>query len=225
MGTRSVLDHDLTVIRDDIMQLGLLVGQAVDRAIDAFIDNDPRLAEEVIKGDDAIDNLHHKLEEHVTTTIALQQPTASDLRKLIADLLITNELERMGDYAEGIGRTISRQDGEKAPEVPPAIREMHKIVAEMIVNVMKAYLAENTEEAMSAAQRDDDVDALYKNLFSSIVTHLGRGDLPSDHGVYVMWAAHNLERIGDRVTNICERILYARTGAVGDFNPKPVEQE
>jgi phosphate transport system protein len=220
MGTRSVLDTNLTEIRDDILRLGSLVNQAVERSIVAFSHNDMQMAQEVVEGDDAIDSLHHKLEERIISTVALQQPMAHDLRRLIAALLITNELERMGDYAEGIGRTALRRG--EAPEIhiPARIGEMQKAVNGMISAVMDAYLNESPEQAQAVSVNDDKLDGDYKEMFNELVGKMGKGQLPIEHGAYLMWAAHNLERIGDRVTNICERIVYSKTGEMGGLNPK-----
>jgi phosphate transport system protein len=223
MGLRTALDHDLVTIRDDILRLGSLVGQAVDRSIEAFTAYDTQLAQEVIKGDDAIDSLHHQLEERITTTVALQQPMAGDLRRLIADLLITNELERMGDYAEGIGRTTLRHEMGIPQEVPDLLKDMQQLVSRMIVAAMEAYLKLSPDLALEVARRDDEADALYRKLLNLIVARMGSGELSVDHGSHLMWVGHNLERIGDRVTNICERITYARTGDISDANPKPDE--
>jgi phosphate transport system protein len=220
MGTRSVLDNDLIAIRDDVLRLGSLVGQAVERAVDAFTVNDIRLAQEIIQGDDAIDSLHHALEEHIITTMALQQPMAGDLRRLIADLLITNELERMGDYAEGIGRTTLLNSEGVPPQLSPLMKDMFRLVIDMIGGVMDAYLDEDPEKARGVARYDDSLDDLYKQHTSFLVGKMGSGELPIDNGTHLMWVAHNLERIGDRVTNIAERIVYARTGALGGLNSK-----
>lgn len=220
MGTRSALDHDLTNIRDDILRLGSLVSEAVEKAFSAFATNDLQLAQEVIRGDDEIDSLHHALEGRITTTVALQQPMASDLRKLIADLLITNELERMGDYAEGISRTIVRHGEEDTLQVSDKLKDMSRLVIDMIGSIMKAYLDESPDSARDAARYDDKMDMLYREHLTNLVTRMGAGELSIEEGIHLMWAAHNLERIGDRVTNIAERIVYARTGELGGLNPK-----
>jgi phosphate transport system protein len=220
MGTRSALDHNLISIRDDVIRLGGLVGQAVERSIDAFLTGDAQLAQEIIKGDDEIDSLHHRLEEAITTTVALQQPMASDLRQLIADLLITNELERMGDYAEGIGRTTLRQSHEAAIQLSDLIKDMRSLVSDMIKSIMDAYLDESPDRAREVARYDDKMDVLYREHLNLLVAQMGTGEIPIEEGTHLMWAAHNLERIGDRVTNIAERIVYARTGVLGGLNPK-----
>lgn len=217
---RSALDSDLILIRDDILRLGSLVSQAVERAIGAFIANDIQLAQEIVQGDDAIDSLHHVLEERIITTMALQQPMAGDLRKLIAALLITNELERMGDYAEGVGRTTLRHSEGVPPQLSPLMKDMQSLVTEMIDGVAIAYREENPEKAREVAWHDDRLDQLYRQYVDALVTQMGTGELPIEEGTHLMWVAHNLERIGDRVTNIAERIVYARTGALGGLNSK-----
>lgn len=220
MGTRGALDNELTAIRDDILRLGSLVSQAVERAIDAFTANDVQLAQEIIEGDNAIDSLHHILEERIITTMALQQPMAGDLRKLIADLLITNELERMGDYAEGVGRTTLRHGESVPPQLSPLMKDMYRLVSEMIDGVTNAYQQESPERAREVAWHDDQLDLLYHQYIDALVVQMGSGELSIEEGTHLMWVAHNLERIGDRVTNIAERIVYARTGTLGGLNSK-----
>jgi phosphate transport system protein len=220
MGTRGALDNELTAIRDDILRLGSLVSQAVGRAIDAFTANDVELAQEIIDGDSAIDSLHHLLEERIITTMALQQPMAGDLRKLIADLLITNELERMGDYAEGVGRTTLRHSEGVPPQLSPLMKDMYRLVSEMIDGVSYAYQQESPERARDVAWHDDRLDQLYRQVIDTLVIQMGAGELSVEEGTHLMWVAHNLERIGDRVTNIAERIVYARTGTLGGLNSK-----
>lgn len=220
MTTRSVLDQDLVAIRDDILRQGSLVNRAVELALTAFRDQDLDLAQQVIDGDDEIDSLHHKLENNITTTVALQQPMASDLRKLIAALLITNELERMGDYAEGIARTILHYAEGAVIEVPTQLLEMREKVGRMINDVMDAFVEESPVLAKATAKLDDELDALYQQLFELLVSEMGSGELSVEEGTFLSWVGHGLERIGDRVTNICERIIYARTGKVGELNPK-----
>ena len=182
------------------------------------------LAHEVIQGDNPIDHLHHQLEETIIATVALQQPMAHDLRRLVAALLITNELERMGDYAEGIGRTVLRRGEKSEIEIPLWVSEMRIRVSQMIDDAMEAYLEEDPTKARKVAEIDDELDKNYQDLFNMIVAKMGMGDLAIDQGTYILWAGHNLERIGDRVTNICERIVYTRTGEIGGLNPKKADE-
>lgn len=223
MSTRTVLDENLREIRDDILRLGSLVSKATEQATDAFRNNDTNLAEKIVAEDDQIDSLHHRLEGVITNTIALQQPMAHDLRNLIAALLITNELERMGDHAEGIARTVLREG--TISEVPSSIIEMKDKVTAMIRASMDAFLQESPPDARAVAASDHDVDALYRQLFDAVVKRMGSGELPVEQGTYLLWAGHNLERIADRVTNICERVVYSATGELGGLNPRGEKQE
>ncbi len=220
--SRAALDRDLSSIRDDILRLASLVDQAVDITFRAFRTGDVRLAQEAIDGDTQLDNLRNKLEADITTTLALQQPMAHDLRRLVADLLIANELERMGDHAEGTARIVLRALTDLSGiELPVPLASMKERVHEMLREVMEAYSREDSEKAKEVARMDDEVDHLYQQLFSLLVSQMGKGELSIERGTYLLWAGHNLERIGDRVTNICERIVYARTGAGGKLNIKP----
>lgn len=219
MNTRSVLDQSLTTVRDDILRLGSLVKQATERAIMAFQDNNAGLARIIILDDRKLDSLHQQLENEITRTIALQQPMTTDLRTLIASLLISNELERMGDHAEGIAKTVVRNEGSSFDNVSPIISEMRDKVGRMIDEAMGAYLEMSIERAEAIALYDDELDAFYQRLFDKMVKKMTKGKLPVEQGTYELWVGHNLERIGDRVTNICERIIYARTGEETDLNP------
>jgi phosphate transport system protein len=200
--------------------MGSLVAHATDGAFDAFLMQDNAGAQDVINGDDEIDSLHHKLEVAITSTFALQQPMATDLRTLIAALLITNELERMGDHAEGIAKTVFRRQADNILQAPAQLVAMRKQVVAMIHRVMEAYASDSRERAREAAEMDSEVDTQYRLLFDLIVGQMTSNELSVETGTYFLWAGHNLERIADRVTNISERIIYARTGKINDMNPK-----
>ncbi len=223
MGTRSVLDREMTRIRDDILRMGSLVGEAVERSYRALRLQAAELAQDVVNGDDTLDFLCHDIERRIARTVALQQPTARDLRRLLADLLITNELERMGDHAEGIARTVLRYESETPIEIPPQLATMKSKVLDMLRQAMDAYAAEAATRAKEIARLDDEVDATYHDLFNRLINSMVKGRLPVEQGTYLLWAGHALERVGDRVTNICERVVYTRTGDVDDLNPKPGE--
>lgn len=225
MSARSVLERDITTIRDDILRFSSLVLQAIERALEAFQSHEEEFAQAVVNEDDVMDELHNKIEEHVLKTFALQQPMARDLRMLIADLLISNELERMADHAAGIAKTAIRYTGHAPIEVPGTIEKMHHQAKLMLDVVMDAYVDMDGEKAREAARMDDVIDEQYQKLFQSVITQMSSGALSIEEGTYLLWAGHNLERIGDRITNISERIIYAKSGGVHDLNPKPHERE
>jgi phosphate transport system protein len=225
MATRSALDQDMVAIRDDILRLASLVSRAMERALEALTRHDQDLAQTVVNDDDILDELHSSIEEQVSRTFARQQPVARDLRKLIADLLISNELERMGDHAEGIARAALRYTGDSAISVPDLVPKMRRRVQDMINDVMDAYVDMNPAKARAVAKADDEIDHLYQELFNLIISAMRNGEVSVEEGTYMLWVGHNYERISDRVTNIAERIVYAQDAAIRDLNPKPNERE
>ena len=215
MGTRSMLDRELAIIRDNVIRMSSLVDEAIERSYRALRLHDISLAQTVINDDANLDDLCTQIENKVELTVALQQPTALDLRRVLADLLITTELERMGDHAEGISRTVVRFDSDVPMELPTQLDG----VRDMIRRSMDAYVTQNVELAEEVGRLDEEVDHAYRELFDLLVGSMGQEELSVEHGTYLLWAGHNLERIGDRATNICERIIYSRTGDVSQLNP------
>lgn len=221
MHTRKALDNELIIIRDDVLRLSALVTRAVEQAIDALSHLNKDLAQSVVNDDITLDRLHQSIEDRVMKTFALQQPMARDLRILIAGLLISNELERMGDHAEGIARATLRVSGSSPGATPAQLIRMKQGVLAMIRDVMDAYVGLDPGKARAAASLDDEIDAHYQELFSKTIAAMTRGAITVEQGTYLLWSGHALERIGDRATNIAERIVYALSGDVEDFNPKP----
>ncbi|GAB4474487.1 MAG: phosphate signaling complex protein PhoU [Anaerolineae bacterium] len=225
MGGRRYLDHELQILRDDLLRLSSLVDQAISRTFRAFAGHDSALAHEVIEADDEIDQLHQKIEHHAEKTLALQQPAARDLRTIIAGLLISNELERMGDHAEGIARTVLRADTVSSDAPRPNLLRMKELTHRMLRDAMDAFVDNDVEKAKATAEIDAQIDMLYQELFEMLISEMSSGKLAVERGTYLLWTGHNLERICDRVTNICERVIYARTGAVDNLNLKLDEDE
>jgi phosphate transport system protein len=226
VNTRSAFDRELAGIRDSIVRMGSLVDQAILRAGQAFETHDSAKAQQIIDDDIVINDLRYKIESDVNSCMALQQPMAHDLRMLLASFIVSNELERMGDYAEGIARTVLRYPKEVMGDIPSEISDMTEVVREMLRDAMDAYLHEEVEKAEATARMDDRMDSLYRQMFKNLVEQMGRGEIPVERGTYLMWAGHNLERMGDRVTNICERVKFTKTGAVArGLNPKPDHKE
>jgi phosphate transport system protein len=221
---RPAFDRELAGIRDNIARMGSLVDQAIGRAYNAFHTQDAGLAQQVIEEDQVINDLRYRVEQDVNSCMALQQPMAHDLRMLLSSFIIANELERMGDYAEGIARTVLRYPGEGAANVPSQISDMTEYVRQMLRDTMDAYLNEDAEKAEVTARMDDRIDALYRQMFKNLVEQMGTQQINIEHGTYMLWTGHNLERIGDRVTNLCERVLFIKTGRTArEMNPKHKE--
>lgn len=224
--TRATLDRDIANIRDSIVRMGSLVGRAVERSFTAFQTHDHTLAQAVIEEDRVINDLRYKTEHDVNSCMALQQPMSHDLRMLLSSFIIANELERMGDYAEGIARTVIRYPKEVMGDLPAELSDMTEYVRKMLHSSLDAFVHEDVEKARETAQMDDRMDFLYRQMFKNLVEGMGRGEILVERGTYLMWTGHNLERIGDRVTNICERVIFIKTGASGrEMNPKPGEHK
>jgi phosphate transport system protein len=196
-----------------------LVEQAIDRAFDAMRSQNDRLAELVVAEDQVINDLSVQIENRIAATVARHQPIARDLRTLLADLLITNELERMGDHAEGIARNFLAASG-LAFNMPYQLSGMYKTVQDMLCKAMDAYVDQDVELAKNVARNDDDVDGLYQDLFAEVIRAMVRTELPVAQGTYLLWVGHNFERLADRVTNICERVVYTGTGDYDRLNLK-----
>lgn len=220
---RPTLDREILKIRDDIVRMGSLVNKAIGHAYQAFQQQDDESAQAVIQGDEAINNLRYDVESRIALTMATQQPMAHDLRGLVASLIIANELERMGDHAEGVSRTVLRSP-HPVIEVPPTLNEMTTHVREMLDQALQVYIEEAPERAQAIAEMDDRNDRLYMHLFDDVVQRMNDGKLDVEQGTYILWAGHALERIGDRITNICERVIYMSTGDIRPgLNPKVTE--
>jgi phosphate transport system protein len=192
--------------------MGSMVAQAIERSVDALKRRDIELAQQVIDADQVIDAKQYELEERTLTIIATQQPMAGDLRGLAASLFIVGELERMGDYAEGIGK-IAIAVAERPPLKPLIdIPRMADISADMLHRSLNAYMEQDLEECRAIWLQDDDVDGLYLQVYRELLTYMLQDPGSIERATHYLWAAHNLERIADRVTNICERTAYVITG-------------
>jgi len=223
--TRSTFDQQLASIRDHVARMGSLVDQAIDHASAAFAGHNSAVAQNIIDDDQHINDIRYQIEQEVNACMALQQPMAHDLRSLLSAFIIANELERMGDYAEGIARTVLRYPKEVTGDIPNEIADMSLFVRQMLGDAMDAYIHENVEKAQITARMDDRMDSLYRQMFKDVVEKMSRSEIPAERGTYLMWAGHNLERMGDRVTNICERVMFTKTGIAHGLNPKPDHKE
>ncbi len=218
MSTRSMLETRLIQIRDDLLRMGSLVDQAIDRAVQALNDRDVVLAQQVVDDDIHINSLRYTVEEGCLHVFATQQPMARDLRALIAAMNIGIELERMGDHAEGIAKIVLML-ADEAPLKPYIdIPRMAQIAIEMMEGALEAYKQRDTALARRIIDRDDEVDELYDQLYRELLMFMIEERGTIQRATYLIWVAHNLERIADRVTNICERVVYLVEGKIHDLN-------
>ena len=204
----------LNELQDEILLVGSMVDKAVQRALEALRNRDAATAQAVIDADDEIDARQIQLEEHAIDIMATQQPMASDLRQLVTVLHVADELERIGDYAEGIAK-ITLIMGEQPPIKPLIdIPRMADIAREMLRASLDALVARDTEAASAVWQRDDEVDELYEQVYRELVTYMIEDPKKIERATYLIWVAHNIERIADRATNIAERVIFVSTGEI-----------
>lgn len=215
---RRAFDQQLNDIRDNILRMGQLVDTAIDRAMQALRDQDHALARQIIHDDAAINELRFKVEEECLTTIATQQPAASDLRTLIAAMNLVNDLERMADHATGIAKTVLRMGDEPLLKPLIDIPRMAQAAREMLRRGLDAFVARDAAAARAVASEDHTIDHYYKAVFDELLSIMARDPASIPRGTYLLWCAHNLERIGDRVTNIAERVVFMTTGMMKELN-------
>jgi phosphate transport system protein len=218
LSPRSTLDREFSAIRDNILRMGSLVDTAIDRSIQALRTQDVALSRQIIADDQGINDLRFTIEEECLALIATQQPVASDLRAVIAAMNIVNDMERMGDHATGIAKTVIRMGGEPLLKPLVDIPRIADLAREMLKKSLDAFLARDAEAARRVAQQDDEIDRLYNQIFRELLSFMIEDPATTTRGTYLLWAAHNLERIGDRATNIAERVIFMTTGTMKELN-------
>ncbi|MBI3763771.1 MAG: phosphate signaling complex protein PhoU [Chloroflexi bacterium] len=216
--SRSVFDREFAEVRDNLLHLGSLVDAAIDRSIACLLERDMALARQIIDDDAAINDLRFKIEEQCLVMIATQQPMAGDLRAIVAAMNVVNDLERMADHATGIAKTVLRMGGEPLLKPLVDIPRMGETVREMLKQSLDAFLARDVEAARGIAARDDEIDHLYKAVFDELLQFMIKDPTTVTRATYLLWTAHNLERMGDRVTNIAERVIFMTTGDMKELN-------
>jgi phosphate transport system protein len=221
---RAKLDNDLVKLKDSILRLGDMVDRAIGRAMEALVDQDMVLAREVMEEDEAINEMRFEIEGLCLRTIATQQPTASDLRAIVAAMNIVSDLERMGDHAAGIAKSVLRGEDDPKLEVPPDITLMAKRVREMLQMAFKAYRNQDLALAHKVAVLDDEIDKQYRKLFRDLLQIMADKPIKSGAGIRLQFASHNLERIADRATNLVERVIFQHSGEMQELNPEPGDE-
>ncbi len=215
---RPLFDRELSQLRDDLLRMGSLVDTAITRSIDSLKNRDVNLARQIVQDDAVINDLRFKVEENCMTLIATQQPAAGDLRMVVAAMNIVNDMERMGDHATGIAKTVIRMGDQPLLTPLVDIPRMSDLAREMLKRSLDAFLARDAEAARVIAAQDDNIDHLYKAIFDELLAIMAQDPSTISRGTYLLWCAHNLERIGDRVTNIAERVIFMTTGTMKELN-------
>lgn len=211
LGNRSILDKELEEVKGNILRLSSMVDTAISNGMLALYQRNVPLAQQVIMGDDEVNRLRYTVEEDCLTILATQAPAARDLRTVIAAIHIAVELERMGDHAAGIARLVARMAEESEIESLHKLPKMEKQAHKMLETAIEAYINHDLELARQIIKRDDKLDKHYRRLFQESLEEM-RDDAYIRRATYLLWVGHNLERIGDRVTNVAERVVFMATG-------------
>lgn len=216
---REYYQQELTRLKDELYLLGSMVSNALTGSLDALLNHDQEAAVRVIIGDRQINTKRYRIEEDCLILIATQAPMARDLRFLAGVLEIVSELERIGDYAKGIAR-ITQYIGDE-PHVKPLVHipKMCDLVTDMLKRSLDAFIDADVDAARAIPKEDDRVDELYNTVNKDLIALIVNDTQIIDHANYLSWAAHNLERAADRVTNICERVIYTVTGELIEMDP------
>jgi phosphate transport system protein len=215
--TRQTFDNELQEIKDEILVLGSMVEKAILDTVAALKKRDVEESRKILAADREINKKRFELENKLMVLIATQQPMARDLRLLASSMEIIGELERMGDYAKGIANINIRMGD--APLLKPLIDvpRMAEKDVDMLHRALTAFIEEDVEAAQAIPIEDDEVDALYNQVYRELMTFVIADPKTMERANWLLWVAHNLERVADRVTNICERTVFIVTGEMEEI--------
>ena len=216
--TRALFEKQLSEIQEDMFVLAGMVASAVERSVHALRERDLELARRVITDDVKINDKRYEIEERCLEVIATQGPLARDLRTIVAVLHITVDLERMGDHAEGIAKVALMLADDVPIEEYVDIPNMAQITTKMLLSSIDAFRDRDAAQARAICDMDDEVDTLYDRVYRKLIGIMGEHPERVEQAIHLSWVAHNLERIADRVTNICERVVYLVEGRILELN-------
>ncbi|RLT47406.1 MAG: phosphate transport system regulatory protein PhoU [Chloroflexi bacterium] len=216
--TRVVLTKELAAMQADLLRMSSLVQTAIERSMQAFLGLDSEIAERVISDDGEINRLRFAIEDACLQTLATQQPAARDLRMVLSTMTIATELERMGDHATGIAKLALRVQDHRLAPFPAVLQQMGDLGVTMLRSVITAFAARDAQQAYGVANDDEIMDAQYQAVFHKLAAQLRADKLTTDYVLALLFAAHNLERIGDRIVNICERVIFASSGQLKELD-------
>jgi phosphate transport system protein len=216
---RESLDTEMLGVKDGVLRMGSLVEEQILAALDALMNRDAELARRVIASDGQINEVQRAVTALVAMTIATQAPVARDLRFLLALDRVTYELERMGDHAGSVAKQARKLAGNTSMVTYDELTPMAQLAARQVRDVVMALVDIDEARAREVAHRDDEIDRLYHQVFDDVLQEMRTDPAKVDPGTRILFAAHYLERIGDRVTNIAEDVVFLATGEVEDLNP------
>jgi len=215
---RETFERDLQRLQDEVLVLGSMVEKAIIESVQTLKQRDREKARRLIAEDRILNKKRFAIEDEALILIATQQPMAGDLRTIAAVLAIISELERIGDYAKGISK-INLMMGD-APLIKPLvdIPRMAEKAHDMLHRALQAFVQRDVDLARAIPEEDDEVDALYNQVYRELLTYIMADPSTIDQATYLLWVAHNLERAADRVINICERVVFTVTGEMMEMD-------
>ena len=217
MGLRETFQKELHTTKDEVLTMGSMVEKSLDRAVEALKKRNLTQAHQIIADDVKINEKRFGIENKCIQLIATQQPVATDLRFVVSILNIVTELERIGDYAEGIAKIVV-MIGDEPPLKPFIdIPRMCEITVEMIRGSLKSFIEGDEKLAMEVVSKDNVVDQLYDQVFRELLTFMMADPRTINRATRLIWVAHNIERAADRATNICERVIFTITGKMQEI--------
>jgi len=216
--TRAAYEAQIRDLRDHVVSMASMVDKAIARSIEALQSQNVGLARQVRKDDKIINAARWAGEENALLIIATQGPMAGDLRLIAAALQIFTDLERMADHAAGVAKIVVETADEALLKPLVDIPRMSLVAREMLSSSITAFVDQDEALARRVAIRDDEVDDLYDQIYRELLTYMMADPSTINRATHLLWAAHNIERIGDRVTNICERVIFTVTGEIEEMD-------
>lgn len=216
--TRALFEKELRELHDAVLFLGSMVEKAIIEAMESLRDGDEEWSRRIIEEDQVINAKRFEIEERCIFVIATQQPMARDIRDLVSVLYIITDLERIADHAEGIAKINLMLGPEPLPRKLGLIPAMADRAVAMLRDSLRAYIEQDVEAARRICEADDEVDRFQDRVYEECIRAMIADPATIQRNTYLIWTAHNLERIADRCTNICERIIYTVTGQMEETN-------
>lgn len=215
---RHFFEEQIRELLEDLLEMGQMVTDSIQNSVQALSQQDVELARHVVDYDDEVNAIQQEIDEKCLVLLATQQPMASDLRAILAISNIAAELERIGDYAEGIARLAIKLSDRPLLKPLIDIPRMAEVGQRMLTTALEAFARQDVAAAETVGKDDDEVDALYDQVYRELLVYMMEDPRTITQATYLLWVAHNLERIGDRTTNIAERVVFLNSGKIVDLN-------
>ncbi len=220
-GVRANFENRLAKLREDVLQIGSLARHAVARSVEALVNDDADLAHQVIAEDVSVNQLRFDIEAECYSLLVTEQPVARDMRTIVSALIIVNDLERIGDHGKKIARTALRMQEDPEPIPLGDIPRLGEMSLAMVGRALRALSEGDEAEARAVCLADDAVDSLYRQSFNIALSYMLENPHMIPAGTHLIQIGHELERVGDRATNVAERVIYAVTGELRELNVSP----